>query len=49
MTGWTCAAQRNDAHKQHPDLIPFDELDDSVKDYDREAVRNLGRLINITE
>ena len=42
MTGWTYAAQRNDAKKQHPNLVPYDELDEPTKDYDRAAVRHLG-------
>lgn len=42
MTGWSYAPTRNDERKEHPDLVPYDELDEPTKDYDRAAVRNLG-------
>ena len=42
MTGWTYAAERDDARKHHPSLVATDELDQPTKDYDRAAVRNLG-------
>lgn len=42
MTGWTYAAERDDARKQHPNLVAYDELDQPTKEYDRAAVRNLG-------
>lgn len=45
MTGWTFAAERNDALKRHPDLVPYDELDEPTKDYDRLAVRHIGQYI----
>ena len=35
--GWKWGAERNDAAKQHPDLIPYDELPDSEKEYDRRS------------
>lgn len=42
MTGWTYAPERDDARKQHPNLVAYDELDEPTKDYDRAAVRKLG-------
>jgi ryanodine receptor 2 len=33
--GWTFGPQRDDAKKQHPDLIPYDELPDGEKEFDR--------------
>lgn len=33
--GWTYGKERNDAQKQHPDLIPYTALPDSEKEYDR--------------
>lgn len=44
MTGWTFAPARNDEAKQHPDLVDYDQLDEPTKDYDRAAVRNLGKF-----
>ena len=32
---WTYGKERNDALKQHPDLIPYTALPDSEKEYDR--------------
>ena len=47
--GWTYGHERNDALKQHPDLIPYSSLPDSEKEYDRimaldtiKLVRKLG-------
>lgn len=45
MTGWTFAPERNDSKKQHPNLVPYDDLDEPTKDYDREAVRHLGEYL----
>jgi hypothetical protein len=33
--GWTYGPQRQDAAKQHPDLVPYNELPESEKEYDR--------------
>lgn len=35
--GWTFGPQRDDARKQHPCLIPYEQLPDSEKQYDRNA------------
>lgn len=35
--GWTWGAERNDALRQHPDLIPYNELTDTKKEYDRRS------------
>ena len=51
--GWTFGPQRDDAKKLHPCLIPYDQLPDSEKEYDRQtalgtlkAVLALGYTIN---
>jgi len=36
--GWTVGAKRNDDKKQHPCLVPYDDLPESEKAYDREIV-----------
>jgi hypothetical protein len=36
--GWRHGVRRNDAEKEHPDLVPYDELTESEKDYDRKTV-----------
>ena len=35
--GWTYGPVRDDAKKQHPCLVPYDELPDSEKAYDRDT------------
>ncbi|MBR0054288.1 MAG: Ryanodine receptor Ryr [Bacteroidales bacterium] len=33
--GWTYGPERNDPLKEHPCLVPYDELPESEKEYDR--------------
>lgn len=37
LDGWTYGPNRDDARKQHPGLVPYDELTDGEKQYDRNA------------
>jgi hypothetical protein len=34
--GWRYGAHRDDAARTHPDLVPYDQLPDSERQYDRE-------------
>lgn len=43
--GWTFGPVRNDSLKQHPCLIPYDELPESEKEYDRHTSMETLRLI----
>lgn len=43
--GWEYAPVRNDAEMKHDCLLPWDKLDEKTKEIDREAVRNLPRLL----
>jgi ryanodine receptor 2 len=43
--GWTHGARRNDSTKKHPDLVPYAELAESEKDYDRDAALNTLKAI----
>lgn len=43
--GWKYGAERNDKLKTHPCLIPYSELPESEKKYDRETAINTIRLI----
>ena len=36
--GWRFGPERNDKTKTHPDLVPYEELSDSEKEYDRTSV-----------
>ncbi len=38
VEGWTYGPQRDDAARKHPDLIPYAELPDSEREYDRRSV-----------
>jgi hypothetical protein len=39
--GWTYGPQRDDAKKQHPDLVPYAELPEGEKEYDRKTAIGL--------
>ena len=43
--GWTYGRVRNDALKQHPDLVPYSALSDSEKEYDRIMAFNTIKLL----
>ncbi len=43
--GWTYGKERNDALKQHPCLIPYEELPESEKEYDRNTAVSTLKLI----
>jgi hypothetical protein len=35
--GWALGPERNDTRKEHPSLVPYDQLSESEKQYDRNA------------
>ena len=43
--GWTYGEERNDAEREHPCLVPYEELSDSEKEYDRNTSQETLRLI----
>lgn len=43
--GWTYGHARNDAEKQTPCLVPYDELSEEEKDYDRNTAQETIKLI----
>lgn len=43
--GWTLGPERNDALKQHPCLVEYDELSENEKDYDRQTAVATLKLI----
>ncbi len=43
--GWTYGPQRDDAAQTHPDLIPYEELPEGEKAYDRNTATETLRLI----
>ena len=36
--GWRWGAKRDDATKEHPNLVPYEDLTEPEKDYDRKMV-----------
>lgn len=43
--GWSYGNERNDELKQHPHLIPYEELPEVEKDYDRDTAVGTLKLI----
>lgn len=43
--GWTYGPVRNDANRQHPCLVPYEELSEEEKEYDRNTAQETLRLI----
>lgn len=43
--GWTYGPVRDDATKKHPCLVPYDELPEREKDYDRATSQETLKLI----
>lgn len=44
--GWTYGKERSDSLKQHPCLIPYEELPEVEKDYDRDTALETLKLIS---
>ena len=43
--GWTYGEERNDAEKKHPCLVPYEELSEKEKEYDRNTSIETIKLI----
>lgn len=43
--GWTYGPTRDDAKKEHPCLVPYDELSEKEKQYDRDTALETLKLI----
>ena len=43
--GWTYGPVRDDASRQHPCLVPYEELSEEEKEYDRKTAQETLRLI----
>ncbi|GHT77385.1 hypothetical protein AGMMS50262_18230 [Bacteroidia bacterium] len=44
--GWHYGTERSDSKKLHPCLVPYDELPESEKEYDRNTAMETLRLIH---
>ena len=43
--GWTHGPRRDDAKKEHPCLVPYEQLPESEKEYDRKAALETIKVI----
>jgi len=43
--GWRYGVQRNDERKEHPCLVPYEDLPENEKEYDRKTAMETIRLI----
>lgn len=43
--GWTYGKERNDELKCHPSLVPYEQLPESEKEYDRNTARETLKMI----
>lgn len=43
--GWTYDEKRDDIHKKHPCLVPYDELPEEEKEYDRNTAMNTIKMV----
>ncbi|MFO0905180.1 MAG: RyR domain-containing protein [Pirellulales bacterium] len=43
--GWTYGPQRDDAAKKHPSLVPYHELSESEKAYDRNTAAETIKVL----
>lgn len=43
--GWTYGSERNDKLKQTPDMVPYSDLTDSEREYDRQMAMNTIKLL----
>ena len=44
LAGWT-GGPRDDLRLKHPNMVPFDQLDEETKEFDREAIRAMPGLL----
>lgn len=43
--GWRWGPERSDARKEHPSLVPYEELTDEEQEYDRQVAMETIRAI----
>ena len=47
--GWTYGPKRDDEKKHHPCLVPYEELSDGEKEYDRNTALETLKMISALE
>ncbi len=48
LDGWRLG-KRDDRQKRHPNLVPWEALDEPTRDYDRDAVRQIPDLLKLVD
>ena len=46
--GWIPGSPRDDVRRIHPDLVPYGELSEQSREYDRVAARTIIRILEQT-
>jgi hypothetical protein len=46
LAGWTHAPDRNDLQLLHPDMIPYEQLSDKIKQWDRNSVIKMIEILD---
>ena len=45
LQGWVYGSKKDEAQKTHPCILPWNQLPDNIKEYDRENVRLIPEFI----
>lgn len=45
LDGWSFATERNDLLKKHPDMVPYGQLNEKTKEYDRNNVKKMIEIL----
>jgi hypothetical protein len=46
LDGWQYAPVRDNDRKHHPDILPYDQLSETIREKDRACVRALATLVH---
>jgi len=49
LNGWIYGKKRNDQLQIHDNIIPYDDLKDPVKKYDRDAILNIPLILSVVK
>jgi len=47
LAGWSWGEKKDLAKRLNPSILPWEQLSDEIKEYDREAVRNIAALLKL--
>jgi hypothetical protein len=45
--GWQYGPERNDERKEHPGIVPYDELPENEKEYDRRTAMGTLKVVEL--